>query len=178
MRFFYVLLCMNTIILGCKGTETKQEKKTIIQSTKIIYQFIKPYEEEMNCTIFPAKKYDIIEERFRVFDNVFSSNIFNKIDSICAIGLKHIQKDKSIFVEHWKFKDSNVAHAYKSKLDSIPSGIRYKPPINWLWKAQKNGIVFFYSLNTAPTDSFFLSVFSDYQKLIEQENCCEQWLMR
>lgn len=167
-------LLVIAIFCSCQQKVSEQDKNDEVE-LKIDYVLIPPYEEENICSIFSSNNVIYISERFKVFDKQCSTDIFSKIDSICAIGVKKKTENKTVYIEYWKFKDSQEVSSYISNLEIIKNskGLRYKPPTFWSWKAQDKNVLFFYSLETPPTDSFFEYVFNNHKEIVDDKNCCE-----
>lgn len=84
-------------------------------------------------------------------------------------------ENKNVYVKCWKFKDSPEVSNCISNLKMIKNNkrLKYKPPTFWSWKAQDENVIFFYSLETPPSDLFFVYVLNNYQVIINNENCCK-----
>lgn len=172
-----IIILFIIVISSCqKRKDTTNYKGIVIDSLENKCVLVPAYQESNICSIFSVSEKGIISERFRVFDNVCSTDIFSKIDSICAIGIKAKEEEKTIYLEYWKLRDSDEVLMYKTKLDIVKniSGLKYKPPTFWKWKTQDNILLFFYSQEVPLSDSFFTYVYSNYEKIIGN-NCCESW---
>ncbi len=178
MKKLTFLLIIVAVFSCQKKSETSLKKEEITKELlEDKYFLIPPYGENDICSVFPVNKKGIILERFRVFDNVCSTDVFSRIDSICAIGVKEKKGGNTVYIEHWKLKNYEEALYYKSKLDFIKdiNNLQYKPPTFWTWKVQDNVLLFFYSQQVPPSDSFFEYVFNNHQILTDNKNCCELW---
>lgn len=176
MRKIIIVLFIIVISSCQKKADVTNFKRKVSDPFENKYILVPPYQESNICSIFSVSEKGIISERFQVFDTVCSTSIFSKIDSICSIGIKALNEEKTIYLEYWKLRDSAEVLMYKSKLDSIKNinNLKYKPPTFWMWKSQDNVLLFFYSQEVSPSDPFFTDVYSNYKKIIGS-NCCESW---
>ena len=166
MKYFIIVLLL--LVFGCGENKTTN----IVEDNILIYR-INPYNEKKKCSRIAVENYGfIIKGRFKIFDKELNTDFEKKIDTVCVIGYTNEQRNKKVFIEHWKFTNNNEAKNYYLKLNNLKNDINFKAPQFWKWDLKNNYIIFYYSMNTKTQDSFFQNVIKVYRTL-KTRNCCQ-----